>query len=576
MNAGGGARANVGGGARANVGGGARVAAPLAGQTPRANVGPNVSRPNVSTGNNAIDRSVRSGRAAADRALQPNAGQRDLSGRSLSGRDLSTDRTRAGNALDRTARRGANDAITARRPVIDGSLRGSTDARRNAQGGTMLRNNLSGSANVGRNGARLNATNRTNIAATSRQNWNNLNSSWTNYGVPRYHRNWYRGAWGGWGGGLYSPFGFGGLGGFGLGYGGYPYGGYGLGGYGLGGYGLGGYGLGGGFGYGYNPFFLNSMGYRWGYYGYNNPYYYADQYSYPYNYSQPVYVTTGGLYVDDQSNQAVSVDQSTLHDFDDARAAFRQGDYDTSLQLINRVVRDNPSDTMAHEFRALVLFAMGRYEESAATLNPLLATSPGMNWDTMQSLYPNVDTYSHQLRALEDDVHDHPDDAAARFVLAYHYLVTNYPDAARRQLEQVVELEPQDRVSQQLLAGLNQSTEDRASRDEEVAASRREDRLPPDAQTDLVGHWTGEAGHNAAFRLDLANDGEFTWAAEHGRDSTKVTGEYELDGQTLVLHGDKGETLIGHLTAEDEDRFNFKLVGSPPNDPGIEFEKTDR
>ena len=90
---------------------------------------------------------------------------------------------------------------------------------------------------------------------------------------------------------------------------------------------------------------------------------------------------------------------------------------------------------MLHEFGALCLFAQGDYSRAAAVLNAVLAVAPGMDWTTMSSLYPNVDTYTQQLRKLEAFTNDKPTDAAARFVLAYHYLVVGHTDAAIRRTE---------------------------------------------------------------------------------------------------------------------------------------------
>ena len=49
----------------------------------------------------------------------------------------------------------------------------------------------------------------------------------------------------------------------------------------------------------------------------------------------------------------------------------------------------------------------------------------------------------------------HPDEADVRFLLAYQYLTCGYNDAAARQLKAVVELNPKDRLSAQLLASLS-------------------------------------------------------------------------------------------------------------------------
>ena len=60
-----------------------------------------------------------------------------------------------------------------------------------------------------------------------------------------------------------------------------------------------------------------------------------------------------------------------------------------------------PNDTVLHEFRGLTLFALGRYKEAAAAEYAVLSAGPGWDWTTLSGLYPNVDVYTEQLRALE-------------------------------------------------------------------------------------------------------------------------------------------------------------------------------
>ncbi len=59
-----------------------------------------------------------------------------------------------------------------------------------------------------------------------------------------------------------------------------------------------------------------------------------------------------------------------------AIAAFKQGDYNTAFDIINKGIAQFPSDSMMHEFRALVLFAKGDYQQAAATIHSVLAIDP--------------------------------------------------------------------------------------------------------------------------------------------------------------------------------------------------------
>jgi len=410
---------------------------------------------------------------------------------------------------------------------------------------------------AGRNITNVNVQNSTrvnNITNTSHhlsnQNWNNLHNNWSQNYRHHYHHNWYRGssfAFRPW----YFPFygfglGYGGLGFGGLGYGGFGYGGY-------GGLGYGGYGLGYG-GYGFSPWGYNSMAYNWGYSSYYNPY--CMSYSYPYNYTQPVIINYSA------APTTTVADNSA--DMDAARAAFKAGDYNASLDALDRAIKTSPDDPAAHEMRALTLFALGRYDEAAAGLNSLLAVAPGWNWETMSSMYPDAETYTRQLRSLEAYVRENPDNAAGNFVLAYHYLVTNYTDAARKRLQRVVELEPKDRVAAQLLKGLD---------DKATPPATSADAAPTDAETDLAGAWAAKQG-DSQLKLTLDGDGGFTWTAPVGKEDKTFTGKYTLAGSVLVLEADSGETMVAKVTSLGSDKFHFRFVGGPGDDPGLDFERT--
>src|SRR5262249_54564325 len=118
--------------------------------------------------------------------------------------------------------------------------------------------------------------------------------------------------------------------------------------------------------------------------------------------------------------QGLSSDAITK--FDEARAAFYDGKYDEALKITDTAIAQMPRDAVLHEFRSLVLFALGRYAESAATIHAVLDVGPGWDWKTLASLYPNVDTYATQLRAAEAARDNNPKSAELYFLLGYHYL----------------------------------------------------------------------------------------------------------------------------------------------------------
>ncbi len=194
---------------------------------------------------------------------------------------------------------------------------------------------------------------------------------------------------------------------------------------------------------------------------YANPYWVAPPVAPVYDYSQPIPIPQDepidDSAVDDSTNvyaSPVPADpnvQNAQTLIDNARQAFYAKNYSGALQLIDRAVALTPKDTTVHEFRALSLFALGRYREAAATLYAVLAVAPGWDWETMRSFYPDTQTYTDQLRALEAYARANPNDGSSRFLLAYHYLVANHRDAAATTLRRVVQLQPNDQLAPHLL-----------------------------------------------------------------------------------------------------------------------------
>jgi tetratricopeptide (TPR) repeat protein len=245
--------------------------------------------------------------------------------------------------------------------------------------------------------------------------------------------------------------------------------------------------------HGYWPYW--GGGYPWAWFGagaafgwwgspnyvYTNPYYVvSDDADDSYNYDQPIPAPTQtsqaeqSLYAQDSggipplANQSDSTDpnQTTYADnsdpntqqaiaiFNSGRTLFKQGDYQGALGKTDQAIKLLPSDATLHEFRGLCLFAMKRYQESAAAIYAVLAAGPGWDWDTLKALYPDTAVYTAQLRTLEDYKKANPDKPDASFLLAYEYLVLGYPDQAEKELEQVVKLQPGDKLSAAILKAL--------------------------------------------------------------------------------------------------------------------------
>jgi hypothetical protein len=215
------------------------------------------------------------------------------------------------------------------------------------------------------------------------------------------------------------------------------------------------------FPFAYYPYFSS---YLYPYdYGYEYPYYspYYDYYSYPYytsdsgysSYPEPSYLyeseapltaTTSGQYGTTTGEQF----------YDDALAAFREGDYQTAARMAAHALIDMPREAKVHELMSLSMFALGNYRGAAMEAHAALVLGPVADWPTLYAYYDNLHTYTSQLDALENYVHAHPSSMSARFVLAYHDLMMGHIHAAEGLLSQVVGKVPQDKVAAALLKQL--------------------------------------------------------------------------------------------------------------------------
>jgi tetratricopeptide (TPR) repeat protein len=318
-----------------------------------------------------------------------------------------------------------------------------------------------------------------------------------------------------------------------------------------------------------------SLIYGSGYLNYLNPYYSSMDLSGFYNYTQPVLISNNA------SNPSKTVGSTPANFFqglvNSAVAAFLSGDYDTALEIANRGIDEFPDEAVLHEFRALVLFSKGDYQQAAATIHAVLAVGPGWDWTTLISLYRDANVYTTQLRALEAAVKKNSEDGAIRFLLAYHYLTDGYPDAAARILKRVVTLVPNDQVAANLLkmvsaAGQTPSEEPAAQPTPDAPSTELS---PTDSLIDsakLVGTWEATRADGTKFSLNLTDDQKFNWRFTLRQlPPQSLTGTYSFVKNVISLETGGRGTFVAKLKFTADNRFNFKAVGSPDEDPGLDF-----
>ncbi len=323
-------------------------------------------------------------------------------------------------------------------------------------------------------------------------------------------------------------------------------------------------------GWGLGPF-TNNWGFPRTYY---NPYYNRPVVvqTVPHDYSQPIvvnnYVTTDsqGAPMRVESN---SQEEKAFSVFEEGLERFAQGNYVQSLTYFKVAVKELPNDAIVHEVLCLNFFAVSDYEAAAAGLNSLLSSAPGMNWTTMIGLYGVPDDYTKQLRALESFVVSNPNNAAANFVLAYHYLVLGEKDSAVAALRLVLKNEPRDGTAQRMLDAL--ASPEPSSDGAQPNASEPPISTGESLQTDLVGKWLAESG-DVQIKLIVQEDFQFEWRVDAADQTpTQLTGNLSGDSDGLQFTTAGQGTLAGLAISQGPDHWIFKISGAPPSDPGLSF-----
>ena len=201
----------------------------------------------------------------------------------------------------------------------------------------------------------------------------------------------------------------------------------------------------------------------------------------------------------------------------------------------------------------------------------------------MSGLYGSVDTYTGQLRKLEDFCRSNPTSAAGHFVLAYHYLVGGHADLAAEALKVVVAQQPGDVVSKRLLESLSPPEEPKAEPKAEAVPKPADPQAakpaeaappaeaPPGPETDLVGTWRAKEGKNA-ITLTIGEDSSFVWKAEpDGQPAVELKGKLDSSADAIALKTESQGTMVANVTSKGPDAFEFLVAGAPKDAKPLQF-----
>ena len=248
------------------------------------------------------------------------------------------------------------------------------------------------------------------------------------------------------------------------------------------------------------------------------------------SYQQPISVTAAEAPPGDEETAKLAATQSD-EALKRSRNAFKNGDYVAALKADDEAIGYTPGDSTLHEYRALCLFALGKYGEAAGVLNPVLASG-------------------------------------GHFLLGYHYLVSGHVDKAYEQFSKTVELQPADGVSRQLRDLMKDSLPDQGK------AEEPEQEAPaPIPSEKLVGTWVSQPSSGGKITFTMEESGNFSWSFVDGDKTTELKGTYGLDDKGLLVLTTEDSQMVSSVALPDDSEMKFTLVGSPDGDPGLDFKK---
>ncbi len=320
---------------------------------------------------------------------------------------------------------------------------------------------------------------------------------------------------------------------------------------------------------------LGNLAYDSGYYSYSNPYYAPPVQSSTtvINYSEPITVAAT-RYEPVTEEVALSNAEKSTAALERSRDAFFAADYLAAISAVDEAISWEPGDAALHEYRALVLFALGRYGDAAGVLNPVLASGPGWDWDTMIGLYDSVDRYTDQFRKLEEYVLSQGDAADAHFLLGYHYMVGGHLEDAYAMFDRVHELQPRDTVANQLRALVGDSIPtDEPLLVETGGTEMAEVKKAPVEKTALQGIWKATSGDGKSITLSMTDLSTFWWSYEGAAAGEVLKGDWSIDEDGFLVLADEDVQLVGDITLNEDGTLHFLLAGSPEGDPGLTFSR---
>lgn len=144
-----------------------------------------------------------------------------------------------------------------------------------------------------------------------------------------------------------------------------------------------------------------------------------------------------------------------------AEQAFRLRQYEQAVRLARHALVEDGKNGKSYLLLAQALFATGDYQGASDAVHQAVSRLDRTDWgyvvQNFRSYYTTND-YVLQMDRLTRFVRANPDAAHAHFLRGYHFLYLGHKSVAERELEQTLELDPDDELAAELLATLDVSS----------------------------------------------------------------------------------------------------------------------
>jgi hypothetical protein len=194
----------------------------------------------------------------------------------------------------------------------------------------------------------------------------------------------------------------------------------------------------------------------------------------------------------------------------------------------------------------------------------------------MIELYPDAETYTKHLRALEEFAKANPKSSDAHFLLGYHYLTAANESQASKEFQLAHAELPDDRLLSQLVRMTTPKDSATTATPKPESATSEEQSVVPESKVlsveKIAGTWKASS-KGAQFQLELGEDGHFVWSFTRGKDKQSVKGAFGVDQNNLALEPDAGGTMLAEIDLKSPTQFHFVMIGGGEKDPGLDFKK---